>query len=142
MQTFLPYADFEKTAKCLDMRRLGKQRVECLQILQVLSGEKPDSHWKNHPAVKMWEGSFLILCKYGFAICQEWINRGYKDTCFKKINYLFAINQHLNIKSPKWLGDESFHAAHRSNLLRKSPEWYGQFSWIEPDNLPYIWPEN
>ena len=28
MQTFLPFADFEETARSLDTRRLGKQRVE------------------------------------------------------------------------------------------------------------------
>ena len=33
MQTFLPYADFAQSAKVLDMKRLGKQRVEVLQLL-------------------------------------------------------------------------------------------------------------
>ena len=36
MQTFLPFADFSKSAACLDDKRLGKQRVECLQILKAL----------------------------------------------------------------------------------------------------------
>ena len=36
MQTFLPYADYTRTAKCLDRQRLGKQRVECKQILNAL----------------------------------------------------------------------------------------------------------
>ena len=36
MQTFLPYPDFERSAKVLDNKRLGKQRVEVLQILNVL----------------------------------------------------------------------------------------------------------
>lgn len=36
MQTFLPVADFEKAATFLDYKRLGKQRVECLQILNIL----------------------------------------------------------------------------------------------------------
>ncbi|MDQ1681515.1 MAG: hypothetical protein QOH99_56, partial [Frankiaceae bacterium] len=34
MQTFLPYADFGASARVLDDRRLGKQRVETLQILR------------------------------------------------------------------------------------------------------------
>lgn len=34
MTTFLPYADFTETAKVLDRARLGKQRVETLQIVQ------------------------------------------------------------------------------------------------------------
>lgn len=36
MQTFLPYADFAECARVLDDKRLGKQRVECLQILKAL----------------------------------------------------------------------------------------------------------
>lgn len=40
MQTFLPFADFSKSAACLDDKRLGKQRVECLQILKAL--QPPD----------------------------------------------------------------------------------------------------
>ena len=34
MQTFLPYPDFARSARCLDNRRLGKQRVESYQILR------------------------------------------------------------------------------------------------------------
>ena len=34
MQTFLPYADFAQSAKALDPKRLGKQRVETIQIVQ------------------------------------------------------------------------------------------------------------
>ena len=37
MQTFLPYADLRDSVVCLDNKRLGKQRVECLQILNVLA---------------------------------------------------------------------------------------------------------
>lgn len=32
------------------------------------------------------------------------------------------------------------HASHRSNLLRKEPEYYTQFGWTEPPDLPYVWP--
>ena len=40
MQTFLPYPDFKQSAACLDYRRLGKQRVEGVQILKKILGEK------------------------------------------------------------------------------------------------------
>jgi len=39
MQTFLPFPDFKKSASCLDYKRLGKQRVEGLQILNAIQGE-------------------------------------------------------------------------------------------------------
>ena len=54
MQTFLPYPDFQKTAQCLDNKRLGKQRVEARQIISTLEGKS--NGWRNHPAVKMWKG--------------------------------------------------------------------------------------
>ena len=39
MQTFMPYADIEKSLKCLDYKRLGKQRVEAMQTYnQVTKG--------------------------------------------------------------------------------------------------------
>lgn len=41
MQTFLPYADFAECARVLDDKRLGKQRVECLQILKALQPPEP-----------------------------------------------------------------------------------------------------
>ena len=66
MQTFLPYPDFKKTAKCLDYRRLGKQRVECKQILNALQKRKggiTKGGWVNHPATKMWEDDFQALLK-------------------------------------------------------------------------------
>jgi hypothetical protein len=34
VQTFLPYADFAESARVLDRARLGKQRVEALQVLR------------------------------------------------------------------------------------------------------------
>jgi len=43
---------------------------------------------------------------------------------------------------PPWLGDEDFHRAHRSSLLRKDPDRYGpEFGDVPPD-LPYVWPTN
>lgn len=54
VQTFLPYPDFERSAAVLDPARLGKQRVETLQVLRAL--ELPDYGWRNHPAVGMWRG--------------------------------------------------------------------------------------
>ena len=38
----------------LDHRRLGKQRVEVLQILRALTRERYG--WKSHPVVRMWAG--------------------------------------------------------------------------------------
>ena len=36
VNTFLPYSDFKRCAKVLDYKRLGKQRVEAKQIIDIL----------------------------------------------------------------------------------------------------------
>ena len=130
MQTFLPYPDFKKTAECLDWRRLGKQRIEAMQILRAL--ENHNYGWQNHPAVNMWRGFEAMLAVYHNTIIEEWISRGYR-------NSMKIIAPNSAAISPSWLGNSDFHASHRSNLLRKDPEHYAQFGWTESDNLPYVW---
>ena len=131
MQTFLPYPDFHESAKVLDMKRLGKQRVETLQILK--------GSWPNHPASKMWRGHRQVLAAYGVEVCKVWRSYGYKDSCLDKILGL-AENYPGENHLPEWLGDDSFHRSHRSNLLRKNPLHYSKFFLDVPDNLEYIWP--
>lgn len=139
MQTFLPYPDFSQSAAVLDNRRLGKQRVECLQILKALN--TPGYGWQNHPAVKMWRGYQDRLVQYSMAICEEWKQRKFTDTCIDKILAVHMVSPTSAIgKTPSWLGSPAFHASHRSNLLRKDPVWYRKFGWAEPADLPYVWP--
>ena len=135
MQTFLPYPDFAASAAALDPRRLGKQRVETLQILRALTRETYG--WKHHPAVKMWRGYEPALVAYGLAICNEWTERGGADTCAVQIASEGPPPDSENL--PPWIGDEDFHRSHRSALLRKEPEFYAQY-FDEPDDLPYVWP--
>lgn len=135
MQTFLPYSDFKISAACLDNKRLGKQRVETLQILNVLLG-KSDG-WKNHPAVKMWKGHEYQLCQYGIVCCDRWIKLGFKDTCRSKIIDLLYYCEDTGM--PKWMGDNRLHSSHRSNLMRKDPVFYS-YGWFESNDIPYFWP--
>jgi len=136
MQTFLPYPDFAASAKTLDMKRLGKQRVETMQLLRTITGRSLG--WQNHPAAKMWKGYAPALLSYGMAICDEWLGRGYKDTCKDKMLALLPLSPAPLL--PAWIGDPAVHASHRSNLVRKDPVWYGQWGWEEGPALPYVWP--
>ena len=130
MQTFLPYPDFRETAKVLDWRRLGNQRNEAKTLIHAIT---KGNGWSDHPAAKMWEGCQRTLKLYFNAIVRERVDRGYNNSL-----RLYVV--HKPIIVPDWLGDEDFHASHRSNLLRKDPEYYSQFGWSESDNLEYVWP--
>jgi hypothetical protein len=149
VQTFLPYADFAASAAALDDRRLGKQRVEALQVLRALT--RPTYGWRHHPAVRMWRGYPEALARYGLEITDEWVRRGRADTCAGKIlDDLRAAGVDRPPRTqaelaaagglPTWLGDEAVHRSHRSALLRKDPAYYGS-RFDEPDDLPYVWPD-
>ena len=130
MQTFLPYDTFEESAKTLDWRRLGKQRVEGMQIIKAIENPKPQG-WKNHPIVKMWTPYVPALKQYTNIIITEWISRGYNNNM-----EFYDID---NVEYPEWLGNEKFHSSHRANLLRKDFDWYSQFKWTENSESPYLW---
>ena len=80
MQTFLPYADLQLSVKVLDYRRLGKQRVETFQVLNILLDRTPTKGWRNHPVTRMWTGYEEALKLYQNYTINEWVSRGYKNT--------------------------------------------------------------
>jgi hypothetical protein len=111
MQTFLPHPDFAASARVLDYKRLGKQRVETKQILMALTGQIKG--WRSHPATKMWTGHEQALARYGVAICREWRARGYRDTL---LPYFEAVAS--DQPAPSWLGDSRIHASHRTFFVK------------------------
>ena len=122
MQTFLPDPDFAASAALLDTPRLGKQRVETLQILRALT--LPEYGWRNHPAVVMWRGRVDALVRYGLDCVDEWRRRGFPDTTADQIaefapDVVGLTQDDLQAagRVPGWLG--------REELLGKDPDHYG-----------------
>lgn len=148
MQTFLPYPDFERSARALDAKRLGKQRVETIQVVRALT--VPGYGWANHPAVLMWKGHEEALGRYGFVCCEVWTELGFGDTCAATIGADLARVGIQQVRTeaelaaagalPSWLGDEALHLSHRSALVRKDPDHYRPLFPDAPDDLPYLWP--
>jgi hypothetical protein len=135
MQTFLPYPNYIRSVQSLDNKRLGKQRVEAKQIIDILEG-KP-ARWKNHPAVLMWVGYTNSLKYYCNCCINEWIKRGFNNTMIK-----YNVD-HQN-EDPWWIGDENFHRAMRARLIEKDKEFYSsKFPRDEGFNSGmYFWPVN
>jgi hypothetical protein len=148
VQTFLPYPDFERSARALDLKRLGKQRVECIQVVRGLT--RSDYGWRHHPAVLMWKGYEEALGRYAYTCCEVWGERGFADTCATTISTdlasagVSAVRSQAELAAagelPPWLGDEEFHRSHQSSLLRKDPDHYGPLFPGVPDDLEYVWP--
>ena len=144
MQTFLPYADFDETARVIDSQRLGNQCYR--EGLTLLRGG-----WPNHPASKMWRGHERALALYCLALVREMRRRGRwrHEVIVRWARYYHQ--QRLTLPDtgmPEWLGREDIHSSHRAVLLYKDLSWYGRFGWTEqplpPDPVTgkfgYVWP--
>jgi hypothetical protein len=149
MQTFLPFADFERSARALDQRRLGKQRVETLQVMRGLT--IATHGWRHHPAVKMWAGYEKALTRYGLVMCEVWSATGRADTVADTLRAELAAACDITVvrsqeslevagELPPWLGREDLHRSHRAALLRKDPAHYGPLFGEAPTDIPYVWP--
>lgn len=166
MQTFVPYPDYDRSARVLDDARQPNQRREALQILFTLLrlpklDGSPRRGWFNHPAVKMWRGHEYELVLYGIAMCREFRRRGGNDQCLPKFECFVGgdpsrmpddlsalrirewVEQYGTLPEtpkPPWWGREDVHRSHRSQLIQKLPEYYRPRFPNTPDDLPYIWP--
>ena len=149
MQTFTPYSDFEASLRALDVRRLGKQRVEVIQIVRALT--VPGYAWSSHPAVLMWQGYEEALGRYGLIACDIWIDQGFADSCAATITEdlrragVSGIRPYAELAAagalPGWLFDDALLLSHRSALVRKDPDHYRPLFGDEvPPDLPYLWP--
>jgi hypothetical protein len=145
MQTFLPDPDFAISATALDNRRLGKQRVETLQVMRALT--IPGYGWQHHPVVAMWRGYRPALMDYQVAICTEWVARGFSDSCLDKtLADLALVPEDLaafesgDYPLPPWMGRPEVHQSHRSKLIAKEPDVYRARFPDEVEGLDYVWP--
>jgi hypothetical protein len=154
--------------RCLDVRRLGKQRQESKQIIDVLeklenlADDPPPKYgtwsdkkkwrdqalqkspktvgWARHPAVLMWVGYRDSLIDYYNCSLEEFAFRGYQNKILKVIPLEYVPEQ------PFWTYDPRVHQNHRASLLSKEIErnekpWYRDQS-LFVEALPftgYIW---
>ena len=148
VQTFVPFESFTHSAAVLDQRRLGKQRVEILQILRALA--RPGYGWGSYPAVLMWRGHEEALGAYARAVADAWDALGFRDTTRTSIAAELAALGIDTVRSqeelaaagqlPAWLGDPQLHRSHRSALIRKDPDHYGRHFPEDREDVPYHWP--
>lgn len=131
MQVFLPYPSFEQSTACLDPLRLGNQIYR--EALTLVRGG-----WPHHPVSKMWTNHKHALAKYCLTGLEELDRRGRHYPHWQSYFAEVMVNN-PDTGLPKCVGNDVFHASHRSNLLRKDPVWYSKFGWTETPDLPYVW---
>ncbi len=132
MMIWLPYPDFTKSVSCLNTQHLNRQRANC----QVLSKSFiSPNRWNHVPTFKAWKNYYEVFQYYHDVCVKEWVKRG-----FRTIAVLYEAPKPDKRDLPWFIGEEQYHASHRSNLLRLDPTYAGIEGWREPSNLPYLWP--
>lgn len=148
MQTFVPLSDLAEIATVTDLKRLGKQIIECRQIGKAIAD--PGYGWQHHPAVAMWRNSPGGLLIYATYMNAEWeFRRGKTHGAYTNMlldyNITYAEAQRASLRwsehAPSWWGRDDVMLSHRSNLLRKDPEHYRRY-FTGRDDLPYVWPKD
>ena len=141
VNTFLPFSDFRKVAKCLDDKRLLKQRVEAYQIIEILKKHRKSPSlkiaWLNHPATQMWKGYDSALKLYYNTILDEVKSRGFKNTMKK-----YQVRS--QVKIPWWMDYLPFHKSHQASLLRKDKKYYSKCFRENKkySKYSYVWPSH
>jgi len=132
MQVFCPYPDIHKSVRSLDPSRLGNQIYrECLTLIK--------GGWPNHPASKIWANHKKALALYSLAGLAELKNRG-RDYPHHVLTFQSYLDSCPDTGFPAIWGREDFHLSHRSNLIKKRPEWYVPIFGADIEaNLEYVW---
>lgn len=115
MQSFVTDSCLLTCVKNLDNKRLGKQRLEGLQMLNSIYSGSTRGLFHNH-CTKMWKNHPLALQAYINFCIQEWIFRGFKNT--------MKIFPEYSEQMPDWFYWKSLQRSHRANLLRKNLAFY------------------
>lgn len=131
VNTFLIHEDYTQIAKLLDYKRLGKQRVECKQLITIIENYYNKNYtktgWKTHPATLMWLNDLNELKKYANCMIREWIHRGYKNTM-----ETYIITEQT--KKPWFVKSRDIRYTHMASLMRKDPAYYRP---LFKDIVPY-----
>ena len=132
MQVFHPYKSALKSIQCLDNSRMGKQRLECIQIL--LANNNIDTEWEvpksvpPHKNVVLWKNYSGYLFYYLGILLNEWEDRGMKNfVCrgmYEKLRNIYGLQE--NTKRPRFI-DNKFIQTQRLSLLNKKMEHYYKF---------------
>lgn len=124
-----------------DSEHWDHKEFEFHSLLSLQKSKNYKVHYENHPMVLFWRGYEMSLCRYGIAICNEWMKRGYQDNT--RHFFLKMLNEYRkenDMIDPPWINSRELHIAHKASLLRKNHKWYSQFGWKVDISTPSYYP--
>ncbi len=116
VNTFLVDEDYQESARQLDSKRLGKQRVEAYQVLRLCLGLRYLGNiWDMKPPLP---NDYNDRIEY-HNVLSKWINDVRKK--YQKLNYLYLVSSPLIIEIPK---DEA------KNYMLLENQWFIRLGFV------------
>lgn len=163
---FIIVPNIQLTADMMDKKRIGKQRIEVKQIIDILeeidkNGSSKSKSRVSHPAIKSWIGYTNHLKVYFNIIVRKWISYGFKNNyelydiderpynivpcIFDGKTASYDISKFNQYSFPFWVSFPPFYMSHQASLCRKDPLHYRGLlrDELKPFlNNGYFWPSN
>lgn len=118
------------TAEILDKKRLNKQIIECVQLLNAIKGIS--NAWKNHPCAIQYRDNVEWLENYMLCI------KAYRDG---DIDNALSFNNRCVEMTPSFHIEEYFNQMKR-RLFTKNQEHYKQWRHLGVSNENWYWVDN
>lgn len=132
--TYLPYADFSESAKCLSDKDLLQQLQDNKVIFTTLVFKEQKNYLhtgtfanSTDPCILMWQGYLPAFINY-YNICLLTALQRQITTCTNLIplgNYCT-----LKVKEPQWLRDDKLHHSHQYHLYKCNYLFYAKYDDI------------
>ena len=146
MNVFMPCKSIEESVRALDDKRLIKQILECMQIIEantrVLDGEQ-NVGYANHPVVSHYRYQFygeLFIGQYANACCFEYLYRFNKEHIYwdffipygnigAEVDFIYAEGSKNSPDCIRETDNEKVHELFKQKLIKKwnsdkyPPKW-------------------
>ena len=149
MDTFVPFPNFKDSAGALlesDAIASLRSALKVMEVHHEYGNLEHNEVIARHPIVELWGDAIPHLCEYAFALIE--VIPADRTGAINLAKIEKAVRFHMScatsgeyrMDAPRWLGDEMFHAAQRSALMRRHPLHYGRM-WPDQDmSIPQYWP--
>jgi hypothetical protein len=142
MMTWMTRMSFFDTAQDLDVDLLSTGYRDAVQLFNALLFEQ-DEISENHPVLRMWQGYHVALASYAISLSASLVVHGISHgtealRLARTIEDMRREEDHPFVLPP-WLEDTDVLRSHRSNIVRRWPE-YADVWPKTPELLPYLYP--
>jgi hypothetical protein len=140
VHTYLPFSDFDQTARALNNLDLNVSITTAATVLNTLHEvDGAPKLGQNNPLVRMWRTYELQLASYGMSLCEEAARRGIPvvkpDRSLEYFEWHFtnAASGDVKMTRPEWLNDPRFLNSERRALLVRDAEHYKLIFAVDAD---------